>query len=106
MCIFYTRMKPVEPVNSITCVTPLFSLTQYLFINNLRSLYLITMPASEEAIALKRFGNKAFASHEWLNAIDYYNRAIEVYADDPSFYCNKAQVKAPESRTCSNFSLT
>ena len=52
------------------------------------------MPAGKEALALKQFGNKAFSSHEWLDAIDYYNKAIEVYADDPSFYCNKAQVSA------------
>ena len=51
------------------------------------------MPASEEAIALKQFGNKAFSNHEWLEAIDYYNKAIQIYAEDPSFYCNKAQVK-------------
>ena len=50
------------------------------------------MPASEEAIALKQFGNKAFSNHEWLDAIDYYNKAIEIYAEDPSFFCNKAQV--------------
>ncbi len=55
------------------------------------------MPASEEALALKQFGNKAFSNHEWLDAIDYYNKAIEIYAEDPSFYCNKAQVKAPNS---------
>lgn len=60
------------------------------------------MPAGEEALALKQFGNKAFSSHEWLDAIDYYNKAIEVYADDPSFYCNKAQVSAsPDSELVS-----
>lgn len=56
---------------------------------------LFIMPASEEAVALKQKGNKAFASHEWLNAIDFYEQAIKAYAEDPSFYCNKAQVKRP-----------
>jgi len=50
------------------------------------------MPATEEALALKQKGNKAFSSHEWINAIDFYTQAIDSYDSDPSFYCNRAQV--------------
>ena len=42
------------------------------------------------ATALKAQGNKAFAGHDWLGAVDFYTQAIEKYAD-PSFYCNRAQ---------------
>ena len=50
------------------------------------------MSAKEEAIALKVKGNKAFASHDWPTAIDLYTQAIEKYDQDPSFFCNRAQV--------------
>ena len=50
------------------------------------------MSAKEEAVALKVEGNKAFAGHDWLTAVDLYTKAIEKYDQDPSFYCNRAQV--------------
>ena len=50
------------------------------------------MPAPEEAIALKKKGNNAFSNHEWLNAIDFYTQAIELYGSDPIFYSNRCQV--------------
>ena len=50
------------------------------------------MPALEEALAFKKRGNEAFAKHEWLNAIDFYSKAIESYSDDPTFFCNRCQV--------------
>ena len=53
------------------------------------------MGAQEEAAKLKARGNKYFASHEWLDAIDYYTKAIDLYDQDPSFYCNRAQVIFP-----------
>ena len=53
------------------------------------------MGAQEEAAKLKAQGNKCFASHEWLDAIDYYTKAIDLYDQDPSFYCNRAQVIPP-----------
>ena len=53
------------------------------------------MGAQEEAAKLKAQGNKYFASHEWLDAIDYYTKAIDLYDQDPSFYCNRAQVIPP-----------
>ena len=53
------------------------------------------MGAQEEAANLKAQGNKCFASHEWLDAIDYYTKAIDLYDQDPSFYCNRAQVILP-----------
>ena len=53
------------------------------------------MGAQEEAAKLKAQGNKCFASHEWLDAIDYYTKAIDLYDQDPSFYCNRAQVILP-----------
>jgi serine/threonine-protein phosphatase 5 len=43
------------------------------------------------ATALKVKGNKAFAEHDWLGAVDYYTKAIEKYDQDPSFFCNRAQ---------------
>ncbi|KAL2786579.1 hypothetical protein BJX66DRAFT_328465 [Aspergillus keveii] len=45
----------------------------------------------EAATALKAKGNKAFTSHDWPTAIDFYNQAIELYDKDPSFFCNRAQ---------------
>lgn len=53
--------------------------------------------ASDEALALKQKGNKAFASHEWLNAQEFYSQAIALYDKDPSFHCNKAQVNIPST---------
>lgn len=50
------------------------------------------MPSSDDATALKLKGNAAFASHDWLKAVDYYSQAIEANDQDPSFYCNRAQV--------------
>ncbi|KAK0512776.1 hypothetical protein JMJ35_004793 [Cladonia borealis] len=49
------------------------------------------MGAQEEAAKLKARGNKCFANHEWLDAIDYYTKAVDLYDQDPSFYCNRAQ---------------
>lgn len=48
--------------------------------------------AVEDAIALKDQGNKAFAAHDWQKAIEYYTKAIELDANQPSFYTNRAQV--------------
>lgn len=53
------------------------------------------MAPKEESAELKAKGNKYFASHEWLNAIDSYTKAIEMYDQDPSYYCNRAQVISP-----------
>ena len=53
------------------------------------------MGAQEEAAKLKARGNKCFASHEWLDAIDFYTKAIDLYDQDPSYYCNRAQVIFP-----------
>ncbi|KAI9854657.1 MAG: hypothetical protein M1830_006517 [Pleopsidium flavum] len=49
------------------------------------------MTSGEGAIALKQKGNKAFAAHDWLTAVDFYTQAIEANDKDPSFYCNRAQ---------------
>ncbi|KAF3482398.1 serine/threonine protein phosphatase PPT1 [Arthroderma uncinatum] len=46
----------------------------------------------EAATALKQQGNKSFAQHDWPAALDFYTRAIELYDQEPSFYCNRAQV--------------
>ncbi|MCJ1306962.1 hypothetical protein MMC25_000606 [Agyrium rufum] len=45
----------------------------------------------EEAQALKQQGNKAFADHHWLQAVDLYTQAIGLYDKDPLFFCNRAQ---------------
>lgn len=50
------------------------------------------MSTVEDAVALKQKGNAAFASHDWLKAIDFYTEAINVNDQDPSFFCNRAQV--------------
>lgn len=52
----------------------------------------ISSPDIDAATALKVKGNKAFAQHDWLAAIDFYTQAIEKNDQDPSFYCNRAQV--------------
>ena len=54
------------------------------------------MGAKEESVQLKAQGNKYFAGHEWLNAIDYYTKAIDLYDQDPLYYCNRAQVVSPQ----------
>ena len=51
--------------------------------------------AGEEATAYKQKGNQAFAAHDWPTAIDFYSQAIALNDQDPSFYCNRAQVSAP-----------
>ena len=61
------------------------------------------MAPKEESAELKAKGNKYFASHEWLNAIDSYTKAIDMYDQDPSYYCNRAQVIWP--RIASSLSL-
>jgi len=56
------------------------------------------MGAVEEATALKQKGNAAFAHHDWPTAVDFYTQAIEKNGKDPSFYCNRAQVRTCEPR--------
>lgn len=58
------------------------------------------MAPKEESAELKAEGNKYFASHEWLNAIDSYTKAIDMYDQDPSYYCNRAQVIWPRIAYC------
>jgi hypothetical protein len=59
----------------------------------------MTTPEIEAATALKLQGNKAFAQHDWPAAVDSYTKAIEQYDQDPSFFCNRAQVRT-DSRGC------
>ena len=61
------------------------------------------MAPKDESVELKAKGNKYFASHEWLNAIDSYTKAIEMYDQDPSYYCNRAQVVLPTIAHCLHF---
>lgn len=61
------------------------------------------MAPKEESVEMKAKGNKYFASHEWLNAIEFYTKAIDLYDQDPSYYCNRAQVNCEipsDSLTC------
>lgn len=46
----------------------------------------------EQAVAFKNEGNKAFASHDWVTAIDCYTKAIELNSKEPTYYSNRAQV--------------
>lgn len=48
----------------------------------------------EQAVALKDQGNKAFAAHDWEKAIGLYSQAIELYDEEPTFWSNRAQVRA------------
>jgi hypothetical protein len=47
---------------------------------------------ADAANALKAKGNKAFAQHDWAGAVNFYTQAIEKNNQDPSFFCNRAQV--------------
>ncbi len=53
----------------------------------------------EAATVLKQQGNKAFAAHDWPTAAKFYTEAIEKYDRDPSFFCNRAQVRAEGIRS-------
>jgi serine/threonine-protein phosphatase 5 len=60
--------------------------------------------AEEQATALKNEGNKAFANHDWLTAIDSYTKAIELDPKVPAYYSNRAQVflrYIPFTKCCS-----
>lgn len=46
----------------------------------------------EQAVAFKNEGNKAFAGHDWVAAIDLYTKAIELNSKEPTYYSNRAQV--------------
>jgi hypothetical protein len=48
----------------------------------------------EKATDLKNQGNKAFAAHDWPTAIDLYTKAIELNSKEPTFWSNRAQVRA------------
>lgn len=54
---------------------------------------MVTTDDTAAATALKQQGNKAFASHDWPTAIDFYTRAIDRNGTDPSFFCNRAQAQ-------------
>ncbi|KAF2491744.1 serine/threonine-protein phosphatase-like protein 5 [Lophium mytilinum] len=47
--------------------------------------------AQEEALAFKNKGNDAFRKQDWIEAIEFYSKAIDAYSEDPSFYTNRAQ---------------
>ncbi|KAK4697300.1 serine/threonine-protein phosphatase 5, partial [Lecanoromycetidae sp. Uapishka_2] len=49
------------------------------------------MGAKEESVELKAKGNEYIACHEWLNAIEAYTKAIDLYDQDPTYYSNRAQ---------------
>lgn len=48
----------------------------------------------EKAVAFKNEGNKAFAAHDWVKAIDLYTKAIELDDKQPTYYSNRAQVNS------------
>ena len=53
----------------------------------------LVMPsADEQATAFKNEGNKAFAAHDFITAIDLYTKAIELNAEEPTYFSNRAQV--------------
>jgi serine/threonine-protein phosphatase 5 len=57
----------------------------------------------EAANALKLQGNKAFANHDWPTAVDFYSQAIEKYDQEPSFFCNRAQVRPTSPQIYTGF---
>jgi len=56
------------------------------------------MGSTEDAVALKEKGNKAFKEHDWPAAIDFYTQAIEANPNEPSFYTNRAQGASEQAR--------
>lgn len=48
----------------------------------------------EKAVDLKNQGNKAFAAHDWPAAIDFYSKAIQLNDKEPTYWSNRAQVRA------------
>lgn len=46
---------------------------------------------ADAAIAEKNKGNEFFKAKDWPNAIEHYNKAIELNPNEPSFYTNRAQ---------------
>lgn len=47
----------------------------------------------EKAVDHKNEGNKFFAAHDWVNAIDCYTKAIELDDKQPTYYSNRAQAR-------------
>ncbi|KAK7757210.1 Palmitoyl-protein thioesterase 1 [Diatrype stigma] len=47
--------------------------------------------AEEQAVAFKNDGNKAFAAHDWIKAVELYSKAIELNDKEPTFFTNRAQ---------------
>lgn len=46
-----------------------------------------------QATELKNQGNKAFQSHDWPKAIEFYTKAIKLNPEEPTLYSNRAQVR-------------
>jgi len=60
-----------------------------------------TMASAEErAQAFKNDGNKAFAAHDWVTAIDCYTKAIKLNDEEPTYYSNRAQVCPCVGKLC------
>ena len=49
----------------------------------------------EQAVVAKSEGNKAFAAHDWNKAIELYSKAIELNDQEPTYWANRAAVRAP-----------
>lgn len=49
---------------------------------------------SQEAVDLKNKGNKSFAAGDYPAAADFYSKAIELNSKEPTFFTNRAQVRA------------
>jgi serine/threonine-protein phosphatase 5 len=48
--------------------------------------------AEQQAAAFKNDGNKAFAAHDFITAIELYTKAIELNDKEPTYFSNRAQV--------------
>lgn len=47
-----------------------------------------------KAVALKNQGNDAFKSHDYILAVDFYGKAIELDDSEPTYFANRAQVSS------------
>lgn len=51
-----------------------------------------------KAVALKNQGNDAFKAHDYITAVEFYGKAIEIDDSEPTYFANRAQV-GPQPNT-------
>lgn len=58
------------------------------------------MSRETEAIEFKNKGNKAFSAGDFPAAVNFYSKAIELNDKEPTFFTNRAQVRAHHPLFC------